>query len=269
MRAVRVLLLLLGVLVAGQSGGAQEKPRGSAAEINPFQEIREKTILIISPHPDDDIIGCGGALAFLAGRRNRVIAVFLTAGEKGTFDPSMHAEELRKIRMKEAAAAYKVLGFPDAELIWLPYPDGELDFAPLREIRERLTGIIRKRQPEVVFALDPGATYFRYHYRDHRSAALLAADAIGAAMWPLEYPSAGPAYSVPQVYYFYTAESTLKLDITAVYEKKLAALAQHRSQFAPAREHYTREGPAPARTDLEALIRPLTGATTLESFRRR
>ncbi len=185
MRAVRVLLLLLGVLMAGPSGGAQEKPRSSAAEINPFQEISEKTILIISPHPDDDIIGCGGALAFLAGRRNRVIAVFLTAGEKGTFDPSMHAEELRKIRMREAAAAYKVLGFPDAELIWLPYPDGELDFAPLREIREQLTGIIRKRQPEVVFALDPGATYFRYHYRDHRSAALLAADAIGAAMWPL------------------------------------------------------------------------------------
>lgn len=142
----------------------------------------------------------------------------------------------------------------------MPYPDGELDFAPLREIREQLTGIIRKRRPEIVFALDPGATYFRYHYRDHRSAALLAADAIGAAMWPLEYASAGPAYRVPQAYYFYTVEPTLKLDITAVYEKKLAALAQHRSQFPPTRDRYTREGPPPMRADLEALIRPLTGA---------
>jgi hypothetical protein len=33
-----------------------------------------KTILIIAPHPDDDIIGCGGALAILSGHHNRVIA---------------------------------------------------------------------------------------------------------------------------------------------------------------------------------------------------
>lgn len=171
--------------------------------------------------------------------------------------------------MQEAAAAYNALGFPDAELIWLKYPDGELDFAPLRKIRMQLTELIRKRRPHVVFALDPGATYYRYHYRDHRAASLVSADAIGAAMWPLEYPQLGPAYRVPEVYYFYTAEPTLKLDITSVYERKLAALAQHRSQFPPALHHFAPDGPAPSRADLEALILPLTGATTLELFRRR
>ncbi len=80
-----------------------------------------------------------------------------------------------------------------------------------------------------MFSLEPGATYYRYHYRDHRTAALVSADAIGAAMWPLEYPKLGATYRVPQVYYSYTAEPTLKLDITEVYERKLAALAQHRS----------------------------------------
>lgn len=269
MQAIRISLVLFTFLVVLAAAEGQEKPRGADRQTSPFREVDAKTILVISPHPDDDIIGCGGAVAFLGGRRNHLIVVFLTAGEKGTFDPSMKVETLRNIRMQEAAAAYKALGFPDAELIWLPYPDGELDFAPLREIREQLTGIIRKRRPEVVFALDPGATYFRYHYRDHRAAALLAADAIGAAMWPLEYPKAGPAYKVPEVYYFYTAEPNLKLDITEVYERKLAALAEHRSQFPPARDHYTREGPHPLRLDLEALVRSLTGATTLESFRRR
>jgi LmbE family N-acetylglucosaminyl deacetylase len=88
-------------------------------------------------------------------------------------------------------------------------------------------------------------------------------------MWPLEYPKAGPAYKVPEVYYFYTAEPNLKLDITAVYERKLAALAQHRSQFPPALERYTPEGQPPARADLEAALRSSTGATTLELFRRR
>jgi LmbE family N-acetylglucosaminyl deacetylase len=240
-----------------------------ASAANPFQELHKKTILVITPHPDDDIIGCGGALAFLSGHRNRLIVVFLTAGEKGTFDPSAQVETIRGTRMREAASAYKTLGFPSAELIWLKYPDGELDFAPLREIRLRLTEIIRKQRPDIVFALDPGATYYRYHYRDHRTAALVSADAIGASMWPLEYPELGPAYRVPEVYYFFTAEPTLKLDVTEVYERKLAALAQHRSQFPPAINHYNAEGPPPSHGDLDAAIRQLTGSTTLELFRQR
>ncbi len=266
---IRLPALVFALIIASATAWVQEKPTNVASPANPFQELREKTILVITPHPDDDIIGCGGALAFLSGHRNRLIVVFLTAGEKGTLDPAAQVETIRRTRMGEAALAYKTLGFPDAELIWLKYPDGELDFAPLREIRLRLTEIIRKHRPDVVFALDPGATYYRYHYRDHRTAALVSADAIGASMWPLEYPELGPAYRVPEVYYFYTAEPTLKLDVSAVYERKLAALAQHRSQFPPAINHYTGEGPPASRGDLEVPIRQLTGTTTLELFRRR
>jgi LmbE family N-acetylglucosaminyl deacetylase len=262
-------LLVFGLVVVSAAASAQEKATGAASPVNPFQDLREKTILVITPHPDDDIIGCGGALAFLSGHGNRLIVVFLTAGELGTFDPSAQVQTIRRTRMHEAASAYRTLGFPDAELTWLKYPDGELDFAPQREIRVQLVELIRKRRPDVVFALDPGATYYRYHYRDHRSAALVSADAIGAALWPLEYPQLGPAYRVPEVYYFYTAESTLKLDITEVYEKKLTALAQHRSQFPPAINHFTPQGPPPSRADMESLLKSLTGATSLELFRRR
>ncbi len=267
--SIRLPALVFGLVVASAAAWVQEKPTNVASPANPFQELREKTILVITPHPDDDIIGCGGALAFMSGRQNRLIVVFLTAGETGTFDPSAQVETIRRARMQEAASAYKTLGFSDAELLWLKYADGELDFAPQREIRIQLTELIRKRRPDIVFALDPGGTYYRYHYRDHRTAALASADAIGAAMWPLEYPELGPAYRVPEVYYFYTAEPTLKLDVTEVYERKLAALAQHRSQFPPAINHYTGAGPAPSRGDLEAPIRRLTGTTTLELFRRR
>ncbi len=266
---IRASLLLFALVIASAAAWVQEKPTEAARPVNPFQELRAKTVLVITPHPDDDIIGCGGALAFLSGHRNRLIVVFLTAGEKGTFDPAAQVETIRRTRMQEAASAYKTLGFPDAELLWLKYADGELDFAPQREIRIQLTELIRKHRPDVVFALDPGGTYSRYHYRDHRTAALASADAIGAAMWPLEYPELGPAYRVPEVYYFYTAEPTLRLDVSAVYERKLAALAQHRSQFPPAINHYTGQGPPPSRGDLEAPIRQLTGSTILELFRRR
>ncbi len=244
---------------------AQQPP-----ETNPFLSVSDKTIMVITPHPDDDTMGCGGALGYLTGHHNRLVVVFITAGEKGTLDASLNPEAVRTIRMQEAAEAYRVLGFPDAKLLWLGYEDGDLAFAPLRELRIKLTHLIREHRPDVVFGLDPGATYYRYHYRDHRVAALLTADAIGAAMWPLEYPRPGLAvFRVPEVYYFYTAEPNLKLDISGIYQRKLDALAQHRSQFPPRNQHYQLEGPPPSRKDLESLILPLTGSTTTELFRRR
>lgn len=42
--------------------------------------------------------------------------VYLTAGEKGTFDSSLTPDVVRTIRQREAAAAYLSLGFPKAEL---------------------------------------------------------------------------------------------------------------------------------------------------------
>jgi LmbE family N-acetylglucosaminyl deacetylase len=236
----------------------------------PFREWTHKTILIISPHPDDDIIGAGGALALLSGRDNRVVVVYLTAGEKGTFDSSLTPNAVRTIRKREAAAAYRTLGFADAELVWFRYPDGELDFAPQLEIRRKLVSLIRHRRPDAIFALDPGGKFYRYHYRDHRSAALVSADAVGAAMWPLEYRELGvSAYRVPEVFYFYTAEPNVELPISEVYERKLAALAQHRSQFPPASEKYSPEGAPPPRADMEQAISSLTGTTQVEYFRRR
>lgn len=244
-----------------------QPPAASVSQTNPFREVQGKTILIISPHPDDDIIGCGGALANLSGHQNHIIVVFLTSGEVGTEDASLKPEQLRAIRMKEAAAAYRSLNIPDAELIWFGYPDDGLDFAPLEQVRIRLVEIIRRRHPDIVLALDPGLTYFRYHYHDHRVAAIVSTDAIGTAGFPLKYPQTGPGYKVPKVFYFYTAEPNLKLDISDVIDRKVAALAAHRSQFPPAQQHYEENGPPPARSVLEAFIARYTTAPAVELFR--
>ncbi|HUJ39417.1 MAG TPA: PIG-L deacetylase family protein [Candidatus Acidoferrales bacterium] len=261
---MRSLILLFAI----SASLAVQGPASSPAADNFFSAANGKTILVISPHPDDDIIGCGGALAYLAGRQNRVIAVYLTSGEMGTYDASLTPDRLRAIRKQEAAAAYQALNLPGVEQIWLGYPDSQLDFAPLPEIRKQLTGIIRKSRPDIVFALDPGFTYVRYQYHDHRSAALLSADAINAAEFPLEYPELGPAFIVPNVFYFYTAEPNFHLDVSGVYETKLSALAANRSQFPPALYHYVADGPAPSRAALERTISVLTGSNKVEPYRR-
>src|SRR5207247_5059134 len=138
-------------------------------------------------------------------------------GMRATSYRSMSSTSLGRIRRREAADAYKSLGYPDARLICHRYEDGELDFASPPELRIQLTHLIRRYRPDAVFSLDPGFTYFRYHYRDHRTTALAVADAIGAAMWPLEFPEQGvAAFKVPDVFYFYTAEPNVKLDISEV-----------------------------------------------------
>src|SRR2546425_4186756 len=91
-------------------------------EGNPFQEWNNKTIMIVSPHPDDDIIGCGGALAVFSGRGNRLIVVYLTNGGKRTFDPSMNSLFLAKIRRQEGAAGFRNLRVAGGSLICVGSP---------------------------------------------------------------------------------------------------------------------------------------------------
>jgi len=259
----KLILAVVAGLVSLASG--QQMPFPAAS--NPFTGIHDKTVMIISPHPDDDIIGAAGALAYLSGHNNKVVTIFLTSGEVGTYDANLKPERLRAIRMKEAAEAYKALGFNDAEQVWFGYPDDGLDFAPQQDVRMRLVKEIRKRKPDIVFALDPGATYFRYHYHDHRVAAIASVDALNSATLPLKYPDLGPAYKVPNIWYFYTGEPTHRVDISDVLDKKVAALGAHRSQFSPAHEHYEDNGPPVERKILEDFIALFTGNAKQELFR--
>src|SRR6185436_21151558 len=67
-----------------------------------------KRVLVISPHPDDESIGCGGTLRghVLAG--DRVEVVFLTSGEAGGHGKP--PDETARIREQEAKAAGSILG---------------------------------------------------------------------------------------------------------------------------------------------------------------
>src|SRR2546428_9138516 len=73
-------------------------------EGNPFQEWNNKTIMIVSPHPDDDIIGCGGGVAVFSGRGDRLVVVFLTKGGKRAIHPPVESPFLPKKSQQEAAA---------------------------------------------------------------------------------------------------------------------------------------------------------------------
>src|SRR5437879_6354637 len=75
-------------------------------------------VLVLAPHPDDESIGCGGALCLHQQRGDAISVVFLTSGERGL--PGMAEESVRSLREAEAASAAEVLGVVGLDFLRLP-----------------------------------------------------------------------------------------------------------------------------------------------------
>ena len=98
---------------------------------NSHKTLHEKNLLVLSPHPDDDIIGCGGTLRRYHEEGAAITVVYMTDGRKGggTYDE----EELVLVRKEEAAKAASIIGVD--KLIFLDNKDAELS-ANKHSVRE-------------------------------------------------------------------------------------------------------------------------------------
>jgi len=210
-----------------------------------LEKLENKTILLFTPHPDDDTFCCAGTLAMLAKRHNNIHIVIYTNDDKGSYDPEMTSERLARIRMKEEEESCRVLGIPAKNIHWLEYHDGMLEYANPRDLVEEVTKIIRGYRPDAVLSIDPGSEYVRWHKTDHRMAANNTIDAIRAAEWHLYFPNQRlheglEPWRVPVEAYFYVTpkDANYWVNIDDVVELKLAAAAAHVSQFDPSVNKY-------------------------------
>ncbi len=207
--------------------------------------IEQKTVLLFSPHPDDDMFCCAGTLALMAKHRNNIQIFIYTNGDKGSLDPEMTSERMAAIRAKEEIAASKILGIPEKNIHYLEYHDGMLEYADPRDLVEEVTRIIRTYRPDIVMAPDPGQEHVRWHKTDHRMAANNTIDAIRAAEWHLYFPNQRlheglMPWKVPmEAYYYVTAkDANAWVNIDNVLEQKLNAAAAHVSQWPPSTDKY-------------------------------
>jgi LmbE family N-acetylglucosaminyl deacetylase len=262
-----IALLLFTTLANPQSQSADDR----------IENWRGKTVLVFTPHPDDDLFGCGGTLALLARNQNKIFIVIYTNDNKGSFDLEMTSERLARIRKAEEETAMATLGIPKENLIWLGYADGELEYAEPKALCGQATKLIRKYRPDVVFSVDPGEWYERWHKTDHRMAGFNTADAIRAAEFHLYYPEhllvdGLKPYRVPLMMFYYAAsEANYTVDITDVFELKLKAASQHVSQWEPSISKYRADWDP---KDLEKLLAglraraPKKDGRYVETFRR-
>lgn len=161
-------------------------------------------VLVLAPHPDDEAIGCGGALCLHADKGDPITVVFLTSGELGLKD--LPREEAWKIREAEARAAAKILGVQD--LIFLRCPDSEL------QGELPLASVVESAAPELIYL--PHAQEW---HADHKAAAQLA-DAMPKSAELLFYEIWTPIQQPQHL-----------VDITAVWDRKMAAVQAHASQL--------------------------------------
>ena len=114
-------------------------------------------ILVLAPHMDDEVFGCGGTLALAAEAGAEVTVLYVTDGRKG-YHPGRFSEEtpeqrmrretrLVEIRKTEAREATRVLGFEPPR--FLDLPDGRL--AITRDAVAKVAEAVRAVRPEVVF----------------------------------------------------------------------------------------------------------------------
>lgn len=244
-RRRKVACVVLWALVLG-AAGAVEAQESKAAAQDPIETWTGKTVLIFTPHPDDDTFACGGIMAILAKNKNRVIVAIYTNDNKGSRDPEMTSERLAQIRKAEEEAACEVLGIPKDNILWLGYEDGDLEYADPQRLRGEACKIIKQYRPDAVFSIDPGHPYELWHKTDHRMAAFITKDAFLASEWHLYYPQHAlvdklDPYVVPVAYYYYSNAPNYTVDITDVIDLKIKAAAKHVSQFEPSVSKYTPE----------------------------
>ena len=174
-------------------------------------DLNEKNILVLSPHPDDDVIGCGGTLHIYHRRGARITIVYMTDGRKG--NPKYDENSLVVQRREEARKATAVIGIDN--LIFLDNKDTELSATP-KTIKE-LQDILHKVKPEAVFL-----PFLLDNHPDHRATN----DIFVKASFKYKAPLTCYGYEI------WTPISTpnYAVNITDQIEVKKQSIEQHHSQ---------------------------------------
>lgn len=130
-----------------------------------------KKIICFAPHPDDEILGCGGSLLKAKKLGYEIILVYLSFGEYAS--PTCSPQNLAKIRKEETK---KIVKFLDVRNVYyLGIPDNQINALDFKSFCV-LMKIIRKEKPSLAYI-----PHQREASSDHQQASLLIQRALGMA----------------------------------------------------------------------------------------
>ena len=101
-------------------------------------------VLVVAPHPDDEVLGVGGTSARFADEGHSVTVVVVTKGEPELFDP-----QLIERGRQEARLAHSYLGVKDT--VFLDFPAARLDQVPHHTLNRAILEVLQEKRPDIVF----------------------------------------------------------------------------------------------------------------------
>lgn len=113
-------------------------------------------MLVIAPHPDDEVLGCGGTIIKYVKQGHQVFVCFVTKAY--TPDWSKDFLEKRKVEIEKSS---KILGLE--RKYFLDYPTAKLDTIPQKELIASINKVISDCQPQVLYIPHKGDLH-----KDHK-----------------------------------------------------------------------------------------------------
>ncbi|MGB4258440.1 MAG: PIG-L deacetylase family protein [Phycisphaerae bacterium] len=211
-------------------------------------------VLVVAPHPDDEVLGCGGAIRRFVQSGDAVTVAIAT---KGT--PLFPASQVRQVR-SEARKAAAVLGVK--KLLFLDLPVTTLHLIPEHKLNAVFSKLVVATKPDLALIPFPGDRHqdhrevfdammvaMRPDGRRHRVGRIACYETVSETHWSA--PGIEPAF-----------EPNWYVDISATLPDKLAAMREYGSQLAEAI-------PARSIAAIEALARfrgSVVGMPAAEAF---
>jgi LmbE family N-acetylglucosaminyl deacetylase len=192
------------------------------------------TLLAVFAHPDDETFRCGGTLTLLAQRGTRVQVLTATRGQAGSRgDPPLCTpEELSAVRESELCCACAALGIQPP--IFLDYQDGQLSEADPERIVSEILAVIRDVRPQIILTYGPDGVS---GHPDHIAIGRFTTEAFRRvldvlALYTIVVPrSLAETLGMKQLHTVPDDAITLTVDVSTVWEAKMAAIHCHRTQF--------------------------------------
>jgi|TARA_Y100000310_G_C20691329_1_gene822452 LmbE family N-acetylglucosaminyl deacetylase len=104
-------------------------------------------VLICVAHPDDEVLGCGGAIASYVENGDEVISVIFTYGENSSLFKSPKA--LAEARIKESVDAGKILGANKLHFLGLPDSTLSKEIQDSK-IQKKVGALLKKYDPDII-----------------------------------------------------------------------------------------------------------------------
>ncbi|HEX8563124.1 MAG TPA: PIG-L deacetylase family protein [Flavobacterium sp.] len=119
----------------------------------------KKNILVVAPHCDDEILGCGGTMAKHIAAGHDVYVAIVTNGHLGA--PELFSKEGTERVRAEALESHRLLGVK--ETFFLDFPAIRLDTTPAYQISLKIGNVIKENQIELMYIPHRGDIH-----KDHR-----------------------------------------------------------------------------------------------------